>query len=68
MATKEKKVKPSEPELVDGWRRDQFQRLLPKRTSAKKLDALVASTASPHDLKKLLDRECPPKTAIDILI
>jgi hypothetical protein len=64
---KPKEGRPSEQERIDKWREERFAELLPKRLS-KKAKKLVSSDASPHDLKKLLDRECDPETAIKILL
>jgi hypothetical protein len=74
VATKEKKrdkkVAPppvsTEVDKVNGWRKEQFQKLLPD-VSENRIDDLVASTSSPHDLDDLLEKKCPPDLAIRIL-
>ena len=72
MATKEKKSdrpKPTvtEQDKVNGWRKEQFTRMLPGMDE-KRIDDLVSSTSTPHDLQKLLGKECPPDLAIKILV
>lgn len=66
MATKEL-AQPSEEEKIDGWRRSQFRKLLPEEIGNEEVEALVESSASPHDLDDLLKKECRPDLAVKIL-
>jgi hypothetical protein len=61
-----KNTTPSEEEKIQGWRQEQFQRLLPGISDAD-IAALVSSSSSPHELKKLQENGCPSEVAVEIL-
>ncbi len=76
MSVKEKQKGPSKDqkklEELQGWRRTSFYRVLKERSLLSEvfpddIEALVSSTATHHDFSRLLDKGCPPQTAIKIL-
>lgn len=83
MATKEKPTPKKRPKAVvqpvdenvkvNQWRQEQFVRILRKgglsdeQIDLNIVDNLVSSTASSHDLEKLIDQGCDPETAIRIV-
>lgn len=55
---------------VNDWRRKMFKKVYSDvgyRVSNKTIDRLIASTASHHELRSLLERGCPPKLLHRIL-
>jgi hypothetical protein len=58
---------------VKKWRQEQFVSVLraagltDEKIDLKAVKELVESTASPHDLKKLIEKGCDPEIAIRIL-
>lgn len=69
---KAKKKGPTELEIVALWRKEFFQSVIKdskaKGIGPKTILSLVSSTASPHDLRRLIESGCEPKTAIKILV
>jgi hypothetical protein len=65
--------KEDEGAKVRKWRQEQFVRVLresgltDEQIDLNNVSLLVESTASPHDLKKLIEKGCDPETAIRIL-
>lgn len=56
-----------ERNAISEWRRNRFYEVAPVLTK-EQVDSLTMSTASAHDLEKLLSKGCALETALRILI
>lgn len=64
---KVKEVKPTEAERIEGWRRQEFRRILGPEIPDDDITTLVLSDADLQDARDLAKDGCPPDLIVQIL-